>query len=289
MFGSIGSALGGIAGSLIGQKVQQGNQKALIDQQEKLQKQFAKQGIQWRVADAQKAGIHPLYALGASTSSYTPQQVGMSTGGGDLAAMGQDILGAVNRGSSRADRLFNTQQRTLSLERMGLENDLLKAQIANQTSQLSAPALPSQSDHYLIGGQGDAAGPRVQDIPLRRVASAPGAPHAEGGAVPEVGFGRTTKGWAPTMSRDFKDRAEDDLAAEISWNIRNRLLPESLGGSWSPPPIKLPAGHEWAYDPIRQEYYQRPAKRKKAGSWKDYSPRKQSRRPTTPREAFGGW
>lgn len=36
-----------------------------------LQKDFANNSIQWKVADARKAGIHPLYALGASTNMPT--------------------------------------------------------------------------------------------------------------------------------------------------------------------------------------------------------------------------
>jgi hypothetical protein len=34
-----------------------------------MQRQFAQEGIGWKVADAKKAGIHPLFALGASTHS----------------------------------------------------------------------------------------------------------------------------------------------------------------------------------------------------------------------------
>lgn len=36
-----------------------------------MNKQFAKDSIQWKVEDAKKAGIHPLYALGASTNAPT--------------------------------------------------------------------------------------------------------------------------------------------------------------------------------------------------------------------------
>ncbi|AXH77176.1 MAG: DNA pilot protein [Microviridae sp.] len=51
------------------------NQRANLENARKqieYQKEYAQNGIQWRVADAKKAGIHPLYALGANTPTYTP-------------------------------------------------------------------------------------------------------------------------------------------------------------------------------------------------------------------------
>lgn len=50
-------AIGGIFDSISDSKTAKENIK--------LQKQFAQTGIQWKVADAKKAGIHPVYALGA--------------------------------------------------------------------------------------------------------------------------------------------------------------------------------------------------------------------------------
>lgn len=39
---------------------------------EALQREFAQQGIRWKVADAKAAGLHPLYAIGASGASFSP-------------------------------------------------------------------------------------------------------------------------------------------------------------------------------------------------------------------------
>lgn len=304
----IGSAIGGIAGSLLGQKVEQGNQKALIDQQEKLQKQFAKQGIQWRVKDARKAGIHPLYALGAQTASYTPQQVGGSTGGGALAAMGQDILGSVNRSSSRADRAFNTQQRAMALERMGLENELLRTQIASTASQQASPAIPAPTDRYLIDGQGDTnQSGLVVENPLRRTRSEPGVPSSEPGAIVDYGFVRTPTGWAPVMGKDTKERYEEDPLGMLTWNLRNRILPRHYGGSMNTPNVPLRGMEHWVWVPELAEWQKRvpkpsrrPSRARKparsvhpsaqvGGLEQDYgysSPsRRPSRRPSTPR----GW
>lgn len=50
-----------------------------------LQKTFAKMGVQWRVNDAKKAGIHPLAALGAQTFSGSPISVGQPQAGGGVS------------------------------------------------------------------------------------------------------------------------------------------------------------------------------------------------------------
>lgn len=82
-----------------------------------LQKQFAKKGIQWRVADAKKAGLHPLYALGAQTPQYSPVQDSL---GESLAAAGQNI------GSAVSARMTPIQKRVVELELAQAEANLNK-------------------------------------------------------------------------------------------------------------------------------------------------------------------
>lgn len=60
------------------------------------QEDFAKHGIQWKVADAKAAGLHPLYALGANTASFAPNPVvpddgGYGAAGQALSQMGQNV------------------------------------------------------------------------------------------------------------------------------------------------------------------------------------------------------
>lgn len=128
ILGAAGSALSGFLG------------KSAADKQADLQKTFAKNAIQWKVKDAQKAGIHPLYALGANTVSYSPVSVGQP----DLGAMGQDIGSAIDRVSAPTDKVGG-QLGALALERAGLENDLLRAQIArariNVAGQVAGPEM----------------------------------------------------------------------------------------------------------------------------------------------------
>lgn len=115
------------------------------DKERKLQVAFAKNAIQWKTADALKAGVHPLYALGAPTTSYSPVSVG---GGGysDVSSMGQDIGRAVGAGIPREGQLsaFDSAVQELTLKKFGLENELLASQIARMNQDtLSKPAIPS--------------------------------------------------------------------------------------------------------------------------------------------------
>lgn len=78
-----------------------------------LQKEFAQMGTRWKVADAQAAGLHPLFALGGSTSTYSPvmpmMQSPQVTGAGydtgqAVADMGQSLGGAISRMESQTER-----------------------------------------------------------------------------------------------------------------------------------------------------------------------------------------
>lgn len=121
MLGSILGAVGGLIGSSMSAKSQQ----KIAAQQAALQKEFAQSGIQWRVADAKKAGVHPLAALGMQGASYTPQSVGTPDYGSSFSQMGQNIGNALYKTMDPHTRT----QMDLATERAGLENELLRTQI----------------------------------------------------------------------------------------------------------------------------------------------------------------
>lgn len=109
-----------------------------------LQKQFAQEGVRWKVEDAKAAGIHPLYALGAQTHSFSPVSAGAvadSSLGNAMAAAGQDLSRAINstRTSSERNTAFQTTVEKLQLQKMGLENDLLASQIAKLRASTNPP------------------------------------------------------------------------------------------------------------------------------------------------------
>lgn len=62
-----------------------------FDKNAQLQREFATQTIGWKVKDAQRAGIHPLYALGAATNPASPIYAGGDQGQTSMGHMGQSM------------------------------------------------------------------------------------------------------------------------------------------------------------------------------------------------------
>ena len=113
VWGSLISAGSDLLGGFLGRSHQTSMFRRMYD----MQKEFAQHGIQWRVEDAKKAGVHPLFALGGSTAS--PGAI--STGSDPLAA-------SIGRAGQHLGRAVNA---TLD-ERSRLQNKLLEAQIDGQ-------------------------------------------------------------------------------------------------------------------------------------------------------------
>lgn len=135
----IGAAIGAGA-SILGGIL--GNDSA--EKQMEMQKEFAQKGIRWKVADAKAAGIHPLYALGAPTISYSP----VATGDYGVSQAGQDIgraIDATRTESERNDAITGAMAK-LQLENQQLQNDGLRLDLASKTARLQQsqnPPMPS--------------------------------------------------------------------------------------------------------------------------------------------------
>lgn len=149
MLGPIIGAAGNLLGGIFGQNAAD---KA-ADKNIKLQKDFAQKGIQWKVADAIKAGLHPLAALGANTMSFSPVATG-DVLGPSLDAMGQNLGRAVDATKNTTEKMQGAIA-PLLLEKAGLENDLLRSQIHQLNKQ---PAMPTDGGiNNIIPGQASSA------------------------------------------------------------------------------------------------------------------------------------
>lgn len=219
----------------------------------KMQKEFAQSGIQWKVEDAKKAGIHPLAALGAQTTSYSPVSVGGPSIASSLASAGSDISRAVDatRGAGARNDAYTKTIQDLNITRMGLENDLLGSQIAKINTTGPKPPFPA-GDNFLIEGQSNS--PLVNRAPGKATSTELGRPGTEPFAVPDMGYSRTPGGWAPIYSKDVMDRMEEDTAGEIAWMMRNRLAPALNPKYYNPPKVPLRPGEMWWFNPVSQEY-----------------------------------
>lgn len=233
------------------------------------QDEYNRNGVQMKVDAARRAGIHPLYALGANTPQYSPASGGSAPVdnylGDGLANAGQDISRAISASKTQEQKeiaALSLAGARLEVEGKALDNQYRAKQLQNL--QATQPAFPGDQNQKLIPGQGNS--PAITNKPMERSRTMPGRPDAEPGAVPSVGWSLNADGsLSPVPSKDVKERIEDNFIQETSWAIRNNLLPNFTGGN--PPP-----GYEWSYD--HQAYRKKGSYLGGGGPSRGFRPRK---------------
>lgn len=241
MLAALGSLAGSVVSGLFGRS--QANKNI------KLQKQFAQNQIQWKVADAKKAGIHPLAALGAPTHSFNPVQGGDWSG---LASAGQDLGRAMQSGSTQKERVdaFTRETQRLAIDKSRLENDILRTELASRVAKVkqagTPPPVPDPNAEVLVPGQGSA--PLVKVKP-QEVTPAGRSRYEEPSSVVDRGYVQTEHGLYPVPGDNVKQKIEDNLPHEIMHFVRNNLYP-MLRTDATPPSNNPPYGHQWHYHPI---------------------------------------
>jgi len=245
------------------------------------EKDAQQNSIAWRVADAQNAGIHPLYAMGSQGISISPATPSFSQGasGGSYSGgaslpgapysesnfvpqmgknMGQNISRAVLKMMSKNERANTMQaevarQRQLMLENQqltegDLRNELLRLQVVAAARDLGPPGPPN-------GAQLKAA--PVKKVPATIVMSEPGQPAKEAGAITDWSYVRTNRGYAIVPSNDAKQRMEDSAILEVPWMLRNGLGPNMNSDAWRPDPKKYPlpkGASDWRWSIPDQQF-----------------------------------
>lgn len=139
--------LEGLVGPLLGAATAIGGKLFDRHQAEK-QKDF--NPVAKRVRDAQAAGVHPIYALGAHGLDSPPAQVAF---GETMGKAGQSIGDAIGKSFNTDDKVM----KNLLLEKAGLENDLLRTQITRAQASSTGPTVPNLDQKYFIDGQGQTA------------------------------------------------------------------------------------------------------------------------------------
>lgn len=299
VWGALIGAAGSIAGSAIGASASSASNAAnaeIMERQLAFQRELAQNGVRWKVADAQAAGIHPIFALGAPPFNPSPvaiaNQPDMSWANG-LADASQNIGRAVDASRTTEQKVDArvAQLQELQLEGARLDNlnkkadyDFRIAQTASMFKDQIGPPWPdpdvrpysgfppsvggtSSVDPWgvrrgaIIPGQ---SGSLVVDSPLERIGrGGPGEP----GTVADIGYLRTPTGWSVAKSKDSQERLEDDFIGTLAHAFRNRIQP-MLGVNRIPPDVPLPPGYEWVFDWDNQEYRQVPRDWFKR-SWRD--------------------
>ena len=276
---AIGSAIGA-AGSLLGGSIAAGNSEKVAQMNIDAQREFAQNGIRWKVDDAKKAGIHPLYALGASTQGFSP----VSGYGGDYGI--SDAAANLGQGFARAQQAKMTKeerekqevrdaiQDMAALEDLNQKRRMNDAQIrladseifrnfALSTNALRKTGLPPAMPGGLggvIAGQGNsyATGQTTPEI-SSVVTSEKGTPSVQAGSPPDVRFYRTLSGGrAPLPTEDAGDAMDAALGAGLQWSFRNNLVPWLANFFPINDPHRLPGEY---YDLLAGEYRKKDSKR----------------------------
>ena len=274
--GSIVSAVGSIAGGILGANSAQN----VAGMNYEAQKEFAQNGIRWKVEDAKRAGIHPLYALGASTQGYSPS--GGYTGDYGIA----DAAAHLGQGYERAQQAKMTkeerdkqdvrdaiqdmaaledlrQKKRMNDAQIRLANSEIFRNFALSTNALRKTGLPPAMPGGLggvIAGQGNsyATGQTTPEI-SSVVTSEKGTPSVQAGSPPDVRFYRTLSGGrAPLPTEDAADAMDAALGAGLQWSFRNNLVPWLANFFPIDDPHRLPGEY---YDLLAGEYRKKDSKR----------------------------
>lgn len=262
MMGDIISGLGNVAAGFLGRSASKEATAATREMAEKniaMQKEFAQNGIQWKVADAKAAGIHPVYAMGGSGASFSPVSATFTPDTSMANAMsraGQDIGRAVNATQNAATRTDAVTQAATAIQLEGakLDNDIKRAELASRVARLNQQSNPPMpvNQRYLVPGQAQTAtADLVKSEPMKQTPSDPRMPHGEPGANPDAGYLRTSGGLFPVPGEKAKERIEDNWYQETAHFVRNNLLP-MIAPAFNDPPkgVPLKEGHAWVYDPV---------------------------------------
>jgi len=197
-----GSLLGGMLSGESGPgKTERLRSYKLAKDQFEYQKSLNKNQIQYKVADAKAAGLHPLYALGSSANfsptSYTPT--------------GQNETGsALGRGIAEAGR---------NVGNLIAQDALVKSQVgANQGAEARDYAAAALANSQIARAQGEANYRQDQDIML-----------ADG--MRKSGF--NSRPYATTPTEEVYIKRWNNLKNRPEWHLNPALnleMPEIVGG-----------------------------------------------------------
>lgn len=232
-------------------------QREIAERNFKFQLDAAQQGIRWKVADAQAAGIHPIYALGAPTFSPSPVSIsGVDIPRDDshqyLRSMGQNLGRAIAATQTEEERKFSAYEmirQQQELEKGSLENDLIRSQI-RRNDAATGPSFPAIRGASPMASQGDVrkygafdpTAPEVNNsVPgAAYITAGPGHPSADMIRMPDGGY----------MPAPAKPLNIDEATSPgwLTWMWQHKILPFFDNKTGAPPRHLLPEGaYKWTY------------------------------------------
>lgn len=196
--GPAGAAIGGSIGSSIEENK---NRK----REEKRQREFAQNSVTWRVADAKRAGIHPLAALGMSPNQAYPISIGSDP-------------------SSPITRMINKMY-DAEMQQTIMEGDEAKAKANYYNAMAEDIRNPQLGGNSLVGNEQIVQG-KVQNKP--QVLQLTGGTHQTGKSVPQE---RLEQEYGGIIGEGYGViRALDDFIVNPGINWRDKKERELLNG-----------------------------------------------------------
>ena len=110
----------------------------------------AKEGIQWRVADAKKAGIHPLAALGMPTVSGTTFNAADNNLSNAVGAAGESAIRYHMLKNENQKILNDTAETAARVRLMDTQADIAMDQYENSKKALAGHASSSSQDQVEV-------------------------------------------------------------------------------------------------------------------------------------------
>lgn len=227
--------------------------------QMEMQREFAKNSIRWKTEDAVAAGLHPLAAIGAQGTSYSPASVNV-----DVDRSKSDFYHRTGQNISRALNAVQTPEeramKALTIQSMEIDNAIKKKQLEGMGD---TPGLPSNSSlgRHLLGANPLSVGSDgyVFEQPTQKSHASPGKPFQAAGEYTDYVFGRTATGLHPVPSKEMQDAIEDKMIPETMWALRNYLYPTFISRTRShmQPSLRehpLPPGYIWRWKPVAAEF-----------------------------------
>lgn len=167
----LGSAIGGIVSGalgLFGSDKQNQYNMAMSQADRDFQREVYQNQLQWKAADAKKAGLHPLAALGGGAYSASPSSIpsvdlssslgklGEGIGDAFTAYMTKDqVAAAAAKAEERAD-----QQHDASMRESAARTLMYNGQALEATRRAATYNIPFNTGREIINGQTQADAPR---------------------------------------------------------------------------------------------------------------------------------
>lgn len=279
MLGAILGAVGSVASGILGNKsAEKANKAQAAARQEDiaLQREFAQNSLQWKAADAEKAGISKQYAMGAPGTSYSPVGLGSTASNfGFLESAGQNVGRAMEAGQSNSQTAASRQGQALTLQGMSLDNDIKRAQLSSilrtQSQPGTPPGIPAPNTVSFIPGQGNGAQGETE-VKTKIDSASASDPSQTSGTTPEVMLTRTNAGgYSPALPPALQEAYESmGVLPTWQWNGRNLIRPAVAPNSYAPKELtnSLKADEYLSFDPVFGEYHIRKKPRKPWGGGK---------------------